>query len=415
MLKFKNGIELFREAKSNDKLSIAIAGDCCPWHTAIDSIINGKAAEILKDIKPVLEHADISIVQWETPLTETDTPIDKSGPNLKCPPECVEFIKAAGFDVALLANNHTGDFGSGPVLETMDILGRNGIKHVGAGKDLAGARKPLLFSNNGFTVGIVNIAENEFGTAGRNKPGCAPLEPLDNIKVIKDVSGKADVTLIIIHGGNERNPVPSPRMVRTYRAFADSGASAVINIHTHCPQGIELWNGVPIIYCPGNFFFPFPGMEFKSEDFWWIGYLPTLRFDKEGAFAIKLTPYRFRQEPCGIELFLDKQKDKFCRYLAKISAIITDQDELKRYFDGWCAYMGTYSLNEVKKCSALWPLNYNDHDAVKQLLSLRNHFTCESHNELKTNFLRMLEEFRVPEGEKYIPKIKELQKADFCA
>jgi poly-gamma-glutamate synthesis protein (capsule biosynthesis protein) len=413
MLEFKNGVEIFRESETPESLSIAIAGDCCPWHTAIEPIKAGKSADILKDIKPILDKADLSIVQWETPLTNADTPIDKSGPNLKCPPECVEFIKAAEFDVALLANNHTGDFGPEPVVETIDILNANGIKNVGAGKNLEEACKPLFFSQNGFMIGIVNIAEHEFGTAGKSKPGCAPLEPLDNIKVIKQVAAQSDITLVFIHGGNETNPVPSPRMVRTYRAFAEAGASAVINIHAHCAQGIELWNGVPIVYCPGNFFFPAPWREFETDNFWWTGYLPTITFDKKGAVSIEVTPYTFSPEPWKIEPFTGSKKDRFCKYLAEISAIINDPEELDKYFDGWCAFLGPSNIASVRIFSAYWPVDFSNRGAVKQLLPLRNHFTCEAHNEMKTNYLRMVEEFRVAEGEKYIPKIKKLQKVDF--
>lgn len=404
MLSFKNGREEFRKSESADSLSILIAGDTCPWHNAVEPIKNGKSKEILKAIQPFLDDADLSIVQWETPLTNDDTPIDKSGPNLKCPPECIEFAKAGGFDVALLANNHTGDLGSAPVIQTIDILENNAIRTVGAGKNLAEAVKPLFVEKNGFKIGIINIAEHEFGSAGKNKAGCAVLEPLDNIKAIKEVSKKADITLVIIHGGNERNPVPSPRMTRTYRAFAEAGATAVINIHTHCPQGIELWNGVPIIYCPGNFFFPSPWRDFDEKDFWWTGYLPKLSFDRDGAFAIEITPFTFNHNPCKIEVFTGQKKNNFCKYLAKISAIINDSDEAEKYFDAWCAMTGKSQLKSIQS------MDYKDE---KQLMSLRNHFTCESHNELKTNYMRMLEEKRVEEAEKLIPELQKLQQADF--
>jgi Bacterial capsule synthesis protein PGA_cap len=413
MLVFKDGREEFRKSESADSLSIVITGDACPWHNAIEPIKNGESKTILKDIQPFLNDADLSIIQWETPLTNDDTPIAKSGPNLKCPPECIDFVKAAGFEIALLANNHTGDLGTDPVLETIDILENNGIKTVGAGKNLEDAVKPLFFEKNGFKIGIINVAEHEFGTAGKNKPGCAPLEPLDNLKVIKDVVGKADITLVIIHGGNETNPIPSPRMTRTCRAFAEAGASAVINIHAHCPQGIELWNEVPIIYCPGNFFFPSPWRNFESENFWWTGYLPKLSFDRDGAFAIEITPFTFKDDPCKIEPFTGQKKDNFCKYLAEISAIINDSDEVEKYFDAWCAFYGPSHLTSMRILSSHWPIDYSNRDAVKQLLPFRNHFTCEAHNELKTNFLRMIEEFRVPEAEKYIPKLQKLQKANF--
>ncbi|MFA6715096.1 MAG: CapA family protein [Victivallaceae bacterium] len=403
MLSFSNGKQVFRNCESSDKLSIVIAGDTCPWQDAAELVKQGQSKEILKDIKPYLDDADISIVQWETPLTNDDTPILKSGPNLKCPPECVDFAKTAGFDIALLANNHTGDFDQAPVVQTIDLLGKNGIKTVGAGKNISEAVKPLYFEKNGFKIAIVNVAEHEFGTAGKNKAGCAPLEPLDNIKVIREAASKADITLAVIHGGNEHNPVPSPRMVRTYRAFAEAGATAVINIHAHCPQGIELWDGVPVIYCPGNFFFPSPWQNFDAKNFWWTGYLTKLSFDREGAFALEITPYMFSPDPYKIVPFTGEKKEKFCKYLAEISAIIS-KNEVQKYFDAWCAMVGHGQINSVQNSLA---------DDPQLLMRLRNHFTCEAHNEVKTNYLRMLEEKRVGEAEKLLPELQRLQQADF--
>ncbi|MDD5598712.1 MAG: CapA family protein [Victivallaceae bacterium] len=403
MLSFSNGKQVFRNCESSDKLSIIIAGDTCPWQDAAESVKNGWSKEILKDIQPYLDDADISIIQWETPLTDDDTPILKSGPNLKCPPECVDFAQAGGFDIALLANNHTGDFGQAPVMQTVGLLEKNGIKTVGAGKNITEAVKPLYLEKNGFRIAVVNVAEHEFGTAGKNKAGCAPLEPLDNIKVIKKAASESDIALIFIHGGNEHNPVPSPRMVRTYRAFAEAGAAAVINIHAHCPQGIELWDGVPVIYCPGNFFFPSLWQDFNAKNFWWTGYLTKLSFDRQGVSALEITPYMFSPDPYKIVPFTGEKREKFCKYLSEISAIITN-NEVQKYFDAWCAMTGPDQIRSIQSFSQGDP---------KQLMSLRNHFTCEAHNELKTNYLRMLEEERIAEAEKLLPELQRLQLADF--
>jgi len=65
---------------------------------------------------------------------------------------------------------------------------------------------------------------------------------------------------------------------------------------------------------------------------------------------------------------------------------------------------GPSQISSIKNCNI---------DEVKQLMSLRNHFTCESHNELTINYLRMLEEKRVKEAEILIPKLQKLQQADF--
>ena len=47
--------------------------------------MEGKVAEVFKEVKPVFDAADLRVVQWETTITESETPIDKTGPNLKVP------------------------------------------------------------------------------------------------------------------------------------------------------------------------------------------------------------------------------------------------------------------------------------------------------------------------------------------
>jgi len=413
MLAFQNGREIFRKSESKENLNVLIAGDCCPWDKAIAPILAGRSSEIFSEIKAVLDNCDLSVVQFETPLTNAETPIIKSGPNLKCPPECVDFVKAGGFDVAALANNHIGDFGPEPVMETIKILEKNGIKTVGAGKNLEAAGKPLIVSRKGLKIAFINIAENEFGTAEKNKPGAAPLDPLNNIRLIKETATKADHVIVIMHGGNETYPLPSPRVIKTCRAFADAGAHAVINIHAHCPQGIELWNGAPIFYCPGNFYFPTPWQQFTPESFWWNGFIIKLAFDKQAAFGLEIIPYTFGFSPEKIVPMTGAKKAAFCKYMAKISKIIQDTDEVQRYFDAWCAWCGDSALSNVRRVSALWPIEYRDPGTLKQFMALRNTLTCEAHNELVTNFLRLVEEDRVKEAEKYIPKIQKLQIAHF--
>ncbi len=47
------------------------------------------------------------------------------------------------------------------------------------------------------------------------------------------------------------------------------------------------------------------------------------------------------------------------------------------------------------------------------VLRLRNMFTCEAYNELITNYLKLLGEYRLEEAAEYIPHIKQLQHIDF--
>src|SRR5690554_7603929 len=98
--------------------------------------MEGRAGEVISSFLPVLDNKDILVSNLEAPITRAETPIKKSGPNLKLDPSCLNLLKIMQLDVACLANNHIGDYGPQPVMETVEFLGRNGINTVGAGTDL---------------------------------------------------------------------------------------------------------------------------------------------------------------------------------------------------------------------------------------------------------------------------------------
>ncbi len=408
----ENGMLSIRSAKkSEETIEIFFTGDLCPRARTEKLLTDGKGDDILSELMPILSGCDLTVTNLETPLTHADTPILKSGPNLKVDPKCISLLKNAQFDIALLANNHIGDFGTKPVMETIELLSKNKIKTVGAGSNLKDARKPLFVRKKGFKTAFLNYAENEFGGATENKPGASPLDPMENIAEIKAASQKADVTIVVIHGGNERNPIPSPRMKKTYRAFADAGATAVISIHTHCPQGIEVWNGVPIIYSLGNFLFDWPPerAEKNATSFWWTGYNAKLTFTKGAALSVEAIPITFAPDGQKVRLFDEKSKKQFFKYLSKLSDILIDEKESKAYWEAWCAKMGA----GLTKDRTFPQLPVKTEEDMKKALVVRNIFTCETHNEVLTTFMRLVEENRVEAAMKYLPKIEKLQKADF--
>ena len=292
----KAGYRVIQETEKEDsEIKILFTGDLCPVGKLEKLIQEGKSNEILSGIQKILSDKDILIANLESPLTESSFPIKKSGPNLKLLPTCVDFMSTAGIDVACLANNHIGDYGPKAVLETLDTLKKNGIKTVGAGVELDDARKPLLIRRKGRKIAILAYAENEFGMAEIGIPGSSPLDPLENIRQIKQASERADITLVLVHGGNEENPAPSPRMVKTYRAFAEAGASAVIAMHTHCPQGFEIYTGAPIFYSLGNFLFDWPssGARPEKDSFWWKGHMAKITFEGNKASCVEAVPCTF--------------------------------------------------------------------------------------------------------------------------
>ena len=409
-MKIHSGINQLRQ-KGQNSFSILFAGDfCIRSEKAMELLREGGAGNIVKSLKPVFDSADIRVLQWETVCGMEGDPIPKSGPNLHNPEFCIDFAKALDIDITLLANNHTGDFGPEMVMKTQKRLSAAGFKTVGVGKNLTEARKPLYFEFSGVRVAILNFCENEFGTAKENEAGTNPYGVIDICDSIKEAKLSADLVFLTMHGGHEQNPLPSPRMVNEFRHYAGCGADLVFNCHTHCPEGVEVIKGVPVVYSPGNFFFPKDvlfGNSVEADTVWRTGYLSKFYCDEHGVWAYELIPYRFTQEE--IVLLTGVGQDKFFDYMNQISTPISDAGALAQYFDGWSLMRGINGyLHTIE--SGLPELTA---DNVASYLPARNVFTCESHNDLIKNSFRMIEENRLAQAEQYAEKVKEFMKLDF--
>ena len=404
---FQNKMMKLREPVGKTFTAV-LTGDVCPkFPEAQEQAIN-HSETLVAGVKPFIASADLKIMQWETTLTAADTPIDKCGPNLKCPPECLNLGKALDIDVMLLANNHVGDFGPDVVVETISNIEKAGFKHVGAGKNLADAKKPLYLDCNGLKVAIINFAENEFGTAGGNKAGVAPMEPFSNIRQIREVRQNADIVIVAIHGGHEHYAYPSPRMVEVYRQFASAGADIVWGCHTHCNVGCEVFEDVPIIYSPGNFYFPYPEFGGSQKGCWKTGYLSKFYCDEKGVYAVELQPYKF--DMTSITALNPEDEKMFFEYYEKISSVIQDPEMIRRYFEAWCTWSGISYLSCLNKDKVEnWPPDWTRRDVVTSWLLARNLFTCEAHNDLMKQTLRLIEEHRVDEAKQLQDEVLALQ------
>jgi hypothetical protein len=396
-------------------MEILFAGDFCPINRVEQLALGGKADVVFGNVLTELHDKDLSVVNLECPLTKRNSPIHKSGPNLKAHPKTVECLKAGAFDVVNLANNHIADYSSTAVNETIQLLESNKIKCVGAGSSLSAAQEPLHVSFRGEVIVFLAFAENEFNCAGEKTAGAWPLDPVTNISQIKKAKANADIVIVLVHGGNEYNPVPSPRMVKTYRAFVDAGASSVIGSHPHVPQGYEIYKNAPIFYSLGNFLFD-SSQEDMRNDLWSKSYAVRLHFQENTVQDIEIIPYKALAETACLTLLKGKELDKFARYINFLSKISKDKSENKKYWDAWCAMMGPKWLRSL---TLSFPtaffytvLPWKNASNVKLFLAARNLITCQAHRELLSTFMDLVITKRIDAAKQYIPSIKALQKGN---
>ena len=362
---------------------------------------NEAVEKMFAQVKPCFDKADFGMLNLESVFNKGFTPIIKSGPNIAAVPEFVYALNYLGIDVAGLANNHLGDYGHESMVLTMDILKQNGIAYVGAGNNIAEAYEAHVLSKDGVNVSILAICENEFGIATAQKSGAAGYRLGMTAHAIAREKAKGNYVVIFFHGGNENDPYPSPKKQELYRMFVELGADAVVAMHTHCPQGYETYQGKPIIYSMGNFFFPHGTTgNFADPNYtWYYGYMTQLEI-ADGKITAQRIPYHFTFEQ--MELLTGEKLEAFERYMQTLCAPIGDEEELRRLFEGWAMITGPVYADLARYTEAM----IDDQDAVRHM---KNNFSCEAHNELLTAYFDLCYEGRTTKVKPVSDHIKSLQ------
>ena len=359
-----------------------------------------EAQSVFADARAEFEKADFSFLNLETVFGDRGdyTPLVKSGPSLLCSYDFFRYIDALKPSALGLANNHARDFGDEALADTMRFLEKKGYPYCGVGMNLDEAYRPHIFEKDGTRVAIYAIAENEPGYAEDDHGGMAGYNVTRVTRVLRSSRERGEIPIVFFHGGNEHNPFPSPAKTDLYRHFVDLGAAAVIAMHTHCPQGTEYYNGAPIIYSMGNFFFPW---KERKPPFWHHGYMTLLDISDDGV-KYEIIPYNFDKD--YHKVLKGEERVKFMRYMDYISAPLSDPKKIREYFGAWCVKMGVRGFLPGFKFEP--EMLSGDQ---KTIARFKNLLGCEAHNELLTTSAKIIYDGNVEKYAELIPEIERLQ------
>ena len=179
----------------------------------------------------------------------------------RAPTDRVRYLGDLGVDIAGLANNHVYDYGPDAFLDTLATLEGAGIPYVGAGRNLAEASRPVYLEAEGFTIAYVAASRAEHLavlTPEATDTSGGILLCYDDTRFlasIREAAANADFVIALPHWGTEHSTILEPGQPESAHAYIDAGADAVIGAHPHILQGIEFYNGKPILYSLGNFWF----------------------------------------------------------------------------------------------------------------------------------------------------------------
>ena len=207
-----------------------------------------------------MNDADVMWINNEFCYSNQGSPIPGKAYTFCAAPENVSILKELGVDIVGLANNHVYDFGPEAFADTLATLRGAEIAYVGAGADIKEASAPVYVDVDGYKIAYVAAtrAEKNIKTPEATETSGGVFRCYDNtdyIEKIKEAKANADYVIALPHWGTEHSTILETAQTDGAKEYIDAGADAVIGAHTHCLQGMDFYNGKPIIYSLGNFWF----------------------------------------------------------------------------------------------------------------------------------------------------------------
>ena len=208
-----------------------------------------------KNVAWITNSAEITFGNLESPLSSRGERGDQTY-SFRANPESVKGLVYAGFKVLNLANNHSYDYGKKAFEQTLEVLNKNNIKVIGAGKNVTEARKPATFDLGDLKIAFLgyDLSPGAF-PAGQDHRGVAKARHAWIIKDLEKVKESADFIVVSFHWGIEYRDFPTEYQKSLAHMAIDCGADIVVGHHPHTFQGIEIYRGKLIAYSLGNFVF----------------------------------------------------------------------------------------------------------------------------------------------------------------
>ena len=260
---------------TNNSIVLLGVGDVGPIHEPMD------AYSMLA--RPVLAEADIRFGQCERVYSERGAlQLHSGGAHSRVKPHLASVFTDCGFDVVSVASNHSMDWGDDALLDTIALFESKGIRTIGAGRNLAAARRPAVIEKNGVRVAFLAYCSilNEGYAAGPDKAGVAPLRAHtyyesvdyqagvpprvvtvlyedDLAAMVSDIAAAkatADAVIVSLHWGIHF----VPRLIADYqpaaaKAAIAAGADLILGHHAHTPKAIAVHDGKTCFYSLSNF------------------------------------------------------------------------------------------------------------------------------------------------------------------
>jgi poly-gamma-glutamate capsule biosynthesis protein CapA/YwtB (metallophosphatase superfamily) len=247
-----------RSVESGRPVVLAFGGDI-HFEGVLESKLAADPAGLLAPIEPLLDEADLAVVNLETAITTGGSPVAKQFA-FSAPPAAFVALREGGVDVASMANNHGLDYGEAGLRDSLAAAKRHRFPVIGIGLDGKQAYRPFRRTINGQQIAILGatqVIDDELisaWTAGPNKPGLASAKEVPRLlQEVRLARRTSDTVVIFLHWGVELEQCPTPDQRTLARRLVAAGADIVVGGHAHRLLGAGRMGKALVGYGLGNF------------------------------------------------------------------------------------------------------------------------------------------------------------------
>lgn len=241
-------------------VTLAFGGDV-HFEGAIATRLARDPATAMGPIAAVLRQADLAMVNLETAVTARGTPAAKEF-TFRAPPSVFTALRAAGVDLATMANNHGEDFGPVGLQDSLAAAAAARFPVVGIGRDAAQAFRAHVVTARGQRIAVIGATQvldanlAAAWSAGNGKPGLASAYQVDRLlAAVRAARQAADTVVVFLHWGRELSSCPIARQRALAPRLVAAGADVVVGSHAHVLAGAGFLDGAYIHYGLGNLVF----------------------------------------------------------------------------------------------------------------------------------------------------------------
>lgn len=226
---------------------------------AVGDVLPGAGPKAWSAVRETIAAADVATANLEGAVSVRGAPVAGKDYHFRGAPLEAKAIAEAGVDVVSLANNHVLDYGREALADTLRYAQELGLKSVGAGRDLAHARRPAFVERGGVRIAFLAYSDvNPLGfPAGEGVSGTARARPDQVREDVERAAKRADVVVVWFHWGEELHPEPTGAMQSLAAAALNGGAHVVLGAHQHVLGDVVVpLEGRLVAWSLGNFVFP---------------------------------------------------------------------------------------------------------------------------------------------------------------